>query len=359
MASLERTRAGTWRVRWYHDSRRRAQTFPTREAAQLFVAELVRATRDTAGPRITLTEWAAVWLTGARNLSAGGLATYQRDLDRYILPELGGLRLEQVTPDRIDAYLGDQSARLAPSSVHRHYRVLRRMLQVAVNRGRLYSNPCDPVTPPRVPVTEMRFLTTGEVDRLAAAITPRYRAWVYCSAYLGWRWSEGIGLQRRHINGRKVTIAGQLARRKGVWTREEPKTRAGRRTVTAPAFVADILAAHLEEYAQPAPDGLVFVNRAGRPLNGPSFRGSVFKPALTAAGLDPKTRVHDLRHTAVALAVAVGAHPKAIQARLGHASIAVTLDRYGHLLPGIDGDIADALDLYARPSTLLELGHHR
>ena len=53
---------------------------------------------------------------------------------------------------------------------------------------------------------------------------------------------------------------------------------------------------------------------------------------------------HDLRHMSVALTIAGGAHPKAIQARMGHSSIAVTLDRYGHLLPSLDADIADGFD---------------
>jgi len=56
------------------------------------------------------------------------------------------------------------------------------------------------------------------------------------------------------------------------------------------------------------------------------------------------TNLHDLRHTAAALLIAEGAHPKAIMERLGHSSIEVTLDRYGHLLPGLDEFLADKLD---------------
>ena len=77
---------------------------------------------------------------------------------------------------------------------------------------------------------------------------------------------------------------------------------------------------------------------------GSSFTGQIFKPALRKAGIDDKARIHDLRHTAVALAIAAGAHPKAIQTRMGHASISVTLDRYGHLFPEIDERIAEGLN---------------
>ena len=68
----------------------------------------------------------------------------------------------------------------------------------------------------------------------------------------------------------------------------------------------------------------------------------MWRRALAAAGV--KCRFHDLRHTSVALAIASGAHPKAIRARMGHSTISVTLDRYGHLFPELDEAIADAFD---------------
>jgi integrase len=104
-----------------------------------------------------------------------------------------------------------------------------------------------------------------------------------------------------------------------------------------------MLGGHLASWSQATPDGLVFPNQHDRHM-GPSFSANVFKPALRHAGLDEKTRIHDLRHTAVALAVKAGAHPKAIQARMGHASIQVTLDRYGHLFPEMDEQLAAGLD---------------
>ena len=82
----------------------------------------------------------------------------------------------------------------------------------------------------------------------------------------------------------------------------------------------------------------MFPNGAGNPLTAPSFWTNHFTPARTASGV--RCRFHDLRHTSVALAIAQGAHPKAIQARMGHSSISVTLDRYGHLFPELDEAIA-------------------
>ena len=85
---------------------------------------------------------------------------------------------------------------------------------------------------------------------------------------------------------------------------------------------------------------MVFANAAGNPLSASSFLTHHFSKAHVAAGV--ACRFHDLRHTSVALAIAAGAHPKAIQSRMGHSSINVTLDRYGHLFPELDEAIAEA-----------------
>ena len=110
-----------------------------------------------------------------------------------------------------------------------------------------------------------------------------------------------------------------------------------------------MLADQLEHRAGAGSDDLVFPNKAGNPILASSFNSNFWTPAKQRAGL-VGVRFHDLRHTAVALAIQHGAHPKAIQERLGHSSIVVTLDRYGHLYEGLDTDLADALDAALRTS---------
>jgi hypothetical protein len=140
-----------------------------------------------------------------------------------------------------------------------------------------------------------------------------------------------------------------------------PKTRASRRTVGLPRFVVEELAAHL---AVPAdPEAFVFTAPRGGLLRVTGFRGRVWRPATRVAGLDG-LRIHDLRHTAVALWIAAGANPKEVAARAGHASVSFTLDRYGHLYPEADTALRDRLDvLYgsARPTpegTVVRLRGH-
>lgn len=348
--SVEKTKYGTWRVRWRDDTGRQvARTFKRKIDAERFersvLTDLTRGEYVSLEPtKQTVRQVADEWLAGAMNLGQGGRDTYRRDLDRYILPILGDLPLGNLRAEHIDRFLADELANLAASTVHRHYRTIRRLCQFAVERGKLKTNPCNPVRPPKVEHTEMRFLTVEQVDALAAAIGGRYRAWVYVAVYGGLRWSETVGLRRGNVDGARISVVEQLIRRAdGKWYSDPPKTRAGRRTVTVPAFVADELAQHLDAYVADDSQALVFANGVGNPMVGPSFTGNVFKPALERAGIDRAVRIHDLRHTAVALAIKAGAHPKAIQARMGHASISVTMDRYGHLYGDMDAELANAL----------------
>jgi integrase len=105
--------------------------------------------------------------------------------------------------------------------------------------------------------------------------------------------------------------------------------------------VVEELAAHL---ATPAPpDAFVFTAPKGGPLRVIAFRARMWRPATRTAGLDG-LRIHDLRHTAVALWISAGANPKEVAARAGHTSVSFTLDRYGHLYPESDVALRDRLD---------------
>src|SRR5690606_19786780 len=109
-----------------------------------------------------------------------------------------------------------------------------------------------------------------------------------------------------------------------------PKTRAAIRTVGVPGFVIEELLSTDDPEA--APTELVFVSPEGQPVRPSLFRRRFWYPAVEAAGVAP-LRIHDLRHTAVAVWIAAGAHPKQIAARAGHTSVSVVLDRYGHRRP--------------------------
>jgi integrase len=361
VSSINRTPQGRWRAR-YRDpgGRSLSRTFDTKVEARRFLdaanADMHRGQWvDPAAGRLMLAEWAATYLATVTNLRPTTLATYERDLTRYVLPRFGHLPLARIRPLDVRSWLADElAAGIAPTSVHRHFCTLRRLLRVAVETDLLVKSACAGIKPPPVEPVEMRFLTAAEVHRLAEEMHPHFRVLVYTAAYAGLRWGELIGLKRARVDiaNRTITVLEQLVELKGQFLWQPPKTRAGRRRVTIPGFLADMLAEQLAHRALPGPAGLVFPNRAGKPIAASSFNTAHWKPAKQRAGID-RLRWHDLRHTAVALAIAQGAHPKAIQSRLGHSSVQVTLDRYGHLLPELDAAIADGLEGAFRASLRL------
>ncbi len=120
------------------------------------------------------------------------------------------------------------------------------------------------------------------------------------------------------------------------------------RAVFLPAFLAEMMAAHIEQFVETSKDALVFTTSTGSVVRQTGFRRRTFKPAAARAGLAAGVRPHDLRHTAVALAIKAGWHPKKIQEMLGHSSVEVTLGTYGHLFSTLHSEGADQLDALYR-----------
>jgi integrase len=201
----------------------------------------------------------------------------------------------------------------------------------------------------------MRFLTPEEVDNVAETVEAKYRALVLLLAYCGLRIGEAIALRPGDVDllGRRVTVVRAASETSQGLILGDTKT-GKNRSMSVPTFLCEEIAAHLAEF--PPVDGLLFTGLRGRPITQSNFIRQVWYPAVQRAGIRPPLpRVHDLRHTAVALAVASGAHPKEIQIRLGHSSITVTLDRYGHVFPTLDDRLAMRLDEIARDARAAEL----
>jgi integrase len=336
--SVKQTRYGTWQTRWRDiDGKQRAKAFRTRALAEKHERR-VRTDTDRGlptapGRRLSTAAWAAQWLDGAHTRNTKRI--YHEALG-HLLPEIGRLPLHRLSATHIDrALAGYIATGAAASSVDRAYRTLRTMLNVAVERDLIVKSPMRTVKRPKVPRKEMRFLSADELERLAAAIDPRYRSLILVAGWGGLRWGELAGLRLGDVDhdARRVNVTGQLSTDGRTW-KPETKT-SGRRTVDLPASVM----AELPRQG----DGFVWTLPRGGGLEHSKFRQRFWLPAVAAAGLAP-LRVHDLRHTAVALAVAAGAHPAEIQAQLGHTSIKTTLDEYGHLMPSAQRQVAVRLE---------------
>lgn len=250
MASIER-RSGGYRVR-YRDpaGHNRSRTFKRKVDAERFAREVEvdmdrGAWIDPKGADVPLSAWVESFMAMCVSLSPTTVETYRRDLDKYVLPAFGTRRLRQLRAEEIERWLNDEIvAGIASSSVHRHYRTLRRVLQAAVEKERLLTNPCNRVRPPKVTTRKMTVLDWDQCLTVAEAMSPRYRAMIYLALDSGMRWSELVGLRRAQVDldRRKVRVTEQLvelADRSRI--RKEPKTTAGVRSITISALTAEML----------------------------------------------------------------------------------------------------------------------
>jgi integrase len=353
MAHIERRiRNGkvTYRAR-YRDpaGHERARVFGRKAEAQRFLTEIENRklkgtwTDPTLG-RIRFRDWLQEWWATTTNLRRTTAVRDETYLRLYVLPRFGDLPLAAIGQRDVRAWVSDLTSReLAPATVVKAYHLLGKVLAGAVDAGMIAQSPCRRISLPKIEREEMRFLTPVEIARLADAIRPSYRALVLIGAYGGLRIGELAGLRRERVDLLRgtVEVAEIMTEVVGKLQIGPPKTRASRRTVGLPRAIVNALAEHLAPGGQPA--DFVFTGPQGGPLRITAFRSRIWRPATKAAGLEG-LRIHDLRHTAVALWIAAGASPKEVAVRAGHSSVSFTLDRYGHLYPESDTALRDRLD---------------
>jgi integrase len=224
------------------------------------------------------------------------------------------------------------------------YGVLRASMTAAVDAELIVRSPCRGIKLPADRRAQPRFLSVDELHALADAMPVEYRPMVYIAGVLGLRFSEVAGLRVRAVDFLRGTVAvvETVAEVEGRVMIADVKTKSSRRLITAPNEVTDMLAEHMARRGRPGPDEFVFVAPMGGPLRASHFRKRVWTPAVTRAGLDGLT-FHGLRHSAAGLMIELGAHPRVIQQRLGHASVRTTLDVYGAVLPSVDENVSTGL----------------
>jgi integrase len=354
VSSVKRDTSGAWRARWRTpDGKSRSQNFRTKAEAErhltgLDASKLTGAYVDPAAARITFATWVKAWRAGVVDLRASTLARDDGYVKRYLLPTFGAMRLGDIDRTAVRAWVAALSARgLAPATTVKAGQILSKIMATAVAAGRLPTNPCAGVRLPRVERLEMRFLAPGDVAELTSAMDPRFRALVLLGCYSGMRIGEMLGLRAERVDllrGR-IDVAEALVEVSGQLIFGPPKTRAGRRSVPLPKVVVEALSEHLKAYPA-SPGDLVFRAPEGGPVRLASWRRRFWAPAVARAGVAP-LRPHDMRHSAVSLWVAAGASPKEVASRAGHSSVVTVLDRYGHLLPGSEDRVNDALDALA------------
>ena len=336
---IEHDEAGYKAVVRMANGRRRAKRFPKRAAAKAWLSEMQTAVdRGTfVDPRlgkVRFGDWAKEFrASDGHSLRPTTLDQNARTYRNHILPAFEKAELGKITQTAVQRWVNDLvSAGLAPSTVQKYYQTLGKAFTGAVDAGLLARSPCRGIKRPQLEHFEMRFLTTAQVSKLAKKIDGRYRALVFVAAYGGLRIGELAGLRRARFADGVLDIREQAVEVGGHVHFGPPKTKAGRRRVPLPDPVVAILEEHIKEYVPDEPDAFIFGGVEGHVLRAATWRRRVLNPAATAAKLGVVSP-HDLRHTAVAIWIAAGIPVKEIADRAGHGSVAVVLDRYGHLFP--------------------------
>jgi integrase len=282
---------------------------------------------DPAAGRVTLAEYSSEWLGSKSRLAPSTRALYEGFLRIHILPHLGGLALRDVSPTVVRRWHSRLSTgSISSNTVAKIYRLLKQVMTVAVDDDLIARNPCRIKGGGRERVAERKTPTSDEVTQILDAVDARYTALVAVAAYVGLRFGELAGLQRRHVNPLKhqLTVEQQLANGGGRSGLRPPKTVAGIRTVTMPGFVAVLMESHLDRFTGPSPEAFVFTTVNGATLDHRNFRKREWLPALEDAGV-AGFRFHDLRHVAGTTAAASGVPLKALMHRLGHSTVEAAL----------------------------------
>lgn len=363
MGSIERTPNRRWRARYRDRSgRSRSRTFDRKVDATRYLevvgADLQRGEwTDPTLRRSTVASWAEAWYDTTAPLKPTTRDGYRKALNRRVLPRWGDRPLGTIDRAEVRQWVAEMTNEgLSPKWIRNIVSVFALVLDLARDAGALKDNPARRIRLPRSSRLEPHFLTAEQVAALAAEMRDEYRFLVVLAAYTGLRPGELCGLRVRRLDllRRRVHVAETLQPVRGVLVSGPPKTYENR-SVPLPRFVAaqaeDHLAARAGQLGRAlGPDDWVFGGQRDPAdgLNRDSFRKWAMIPALRDAGLPEAVRTHDLRHTCASLLIQLGAHPKAIQERLGHSDISVTLNLYGHLFPSLEEHLTDALDELGR-----------
>lgn len=299
------------------------------------------------------------WLPDIRTtVRATTHASYSSHVSRHIVPRIGSLPLRVVGPDVLNRLYADllsggrASGRgLSSTTVRRIHATIHRAFRDAVRWGLLSENPAARCDPPkeRADHHEMR---TWDRRQLAAflehvASDPLYPLW-HLLAMTGLRRGEALGLRWSDVDlPRQTLVIRQTIVAVGYEVElSRPKSARGRRVVALDEGTVKVLRLHKTKTGGIGSEGLVFRRSDLQPLH-PVAISKAFASLVRGSGLPP-IRLHDLRHTHATLALEAGIHPKIVSERLGHSTVAFTLDIYSHCLQHMQHEaaakIADLVD---------------
>ena len=315
--------------------------------------------------KLTLREWLEIWkreYTGDVKPSTAYL--YGRNIDQYIIPHLGAVKLEKLTPLQVQEFYNrllkpdkEEVRPLSAKTVRNVHGVLHKALQQAVQAGYIRSNPASACKPPRAAKAEIRPLDADQVSAFLKALQGHPHEYLYqVTMFTGLRQGEVLGLTWDCLDMERGTllVKQQLRREQkkgGKYYFSITKNSKIRVLTLAPSVVQLFRLQKIRQNGMRAKAGevwqetnLIFTNEIGDRL---SYRTvyDCFKRVMVKIGA-PSTRFHDLRHTYAVMAIQSGDDIKTVQENLGHATAAFTLDVYGHVTAQMKQASADRMEKF-------------
>lgn len=344
---------------------RKTKLFTTKRKAEAWIRDIEERLHDEATgaappETITVGELVNRWLASrARELRPKTIEGYEHTINRHVLPHLGHLEVRELTPYHVQAWIDEQAAAGVGATTLGHaVKRLRSALDGAVRLGLVTTNAARLATSPAQQKASYAILTKGQVEQLlAVAEADHFHPLWHLLVLAGLRRGEALGLRWRDVDLSKQEIhikqTVEVVRSRPVIGK--PKTKSAIRTIAIPQTLVNALRQHKDRqtfhitamrtgpFAELYLDrDLVICTETGGPHN-PANIYDHLTAMLERASL-PRVRVHDLRHTYASHLIADGVPLPVVAKQLGHASPAITMQVYAHMVPGQQREAADAIE---------------
>ena len=374
--SVEQLQSGKWRARYKVEGQifTAPRTFTNKTDAQLFLSDqelqLARGTwRAPTRSVKTVESYGTQWIERHNGIKNSTRQLYLQTFDRHIVPYLGRIRLDKLTPDNVrdwhatlreslssqiqaqDRAERPSQVRDGSSTVARSYRLLHSIFATAVDDEIIPRNPCKIKGAGNAKAAERDTLSLPEVEQLTEVVPDHYKALVQLLVWSGIRKGEAAALQRKdlHLTGNAptLTIRERVYKVNGIYELDSPKSSAGVRTIALPPHLVPILSEHLDTYTKSEPGALVFTTRSGGSILN-SYNGAMRRGLDLIGRRD--MRPHDLRHTGMTLAAEAGASLPELKHRLGQSTTAAaegylhSTQDHGRRIAQRMSDLADSQD---------------
>jgi integrase len=320
------------------------------------IQQLQRENRPIPDQRAKLGPFLRQWLeeVARPRVRPSTYDSYRDIVELHLIPELGRIPLAKLRPEDVQHFVNAKRASgLSPRRVQYFHAVLRNALKTAERWGLVSRNVAKLVDVPHVRQREMTPLTPDEAKKLIdTSVGDRYRALWITALGTGLRQGELLALRWEDLDllAGRLRVRYSLANVDGELTLQEPKTERSRRTIVLPDVVVAALKAHRTKQKMDrllagdrwVDSGHVFATTLGKPHHAATITRA-FQDALDRAGL-PDVRFHDLRHSAATFLLARGMTLEDVKNQLGHSTIVLTSNTYGHVLEQRQRQVAAAMD---------------